>query len=259
MKNITKVFPGIVALVSRQSPGQARRDTRDLWRERGGKSTLINILCGVHPTGTYSGEIYVEGENCSFSKTSDAEKKKIVCIHQELELIPELSVAENMFLGNYPIRLGVIKWDKINYDAKELLKKVGLADAAGSEIAFVNEKVKNLGIGQQQLIEIAKALARDAKIIIFDEPTAALSENETDNLLEIIVGLRERGITCIYISHRLDEVMRIADRVTILRDGKSIRSDSIANLTKNDIVSLMVGRELTSFFPKRSSSRRAGP
>ena len=257
MENITKVFPGVVALDD-VSVNVRKATVHAICGENGaGKSTLIKVMCGVHPAGSYDGKIIVDGEDCSFVNTSYAEKKGIVCIHQELELIPKLSVGENIFLGNYPVKNGFIQWDKIFAETRTLLEQVGLgrkSDKSGHEID-PNEKVINLGIGQQQLVEIAKALARNARILILDEPTAALTEKEVDTLLGIIDGLRAKGITCIYISHKLDEVMRIADDVTVIRDGHTIGSSEIDKITKKDIISMMVGRELSNLFPREKHNR----
>ncbi|MCF7944768.1 MAG: xylose ABC transporter ATP-binding protein [Spirochaetia bacterium] len=251
MRDITKIFPGVKAL-DKVSLQVHQGKVHAVCGENGaGKSTLIKVLSGVYPQGTYEGQIFINDEEYTFLNTSEAEKQGIVCIHQELELIPELSVGENIFLGKYPLKKGMINWDEIFFNTQELLKKVGLhknKDKTDSRIK-PNEKIKKLGIGQKQLVEIAKALARDAKILILDEPTAALTESEVDTLLDILNALREQGITCIYISHKLDEVMRIADNVTILRDGKTIGSAAISDITKNDIIRMMVGRELNNLFP----------
>jgi D-xylose transport system ATP-binding protein len=258
MRAITKDFPGVRALDD-VTFSVAEGEIHAVCGENGaGKSTLIKILSGVHTSGSYDGEILIRGEKFSFRGTSDAEKQGVVCIHQELELVPELSVGENVFLGNYPTRFGIIQWNRVYYETRKLLSRVGLdreADFEGNRIS-PDEKIINLGIGQRQLVEIAKALARDARILILDEPTAALTTQEVETLLGILKGLRDKGITCIYISHRLDEVIQIADTVTILRDGKTIETASIQDITKADIIRMMVGRELTSLFPREEHSRR---
>jgi len=212
---------------------------------------LIKILCGVYPGGTYEGRIIINGKEFSFENTSAAEKQGVVCIHQELELIPDLTVGENIFLGKYPGRFGLVDWNEINRKTQDYLSQVGLLPKNNSVERCVrsHDKIKSLGIGQKQLVEIAKALARDAKILILDEPTAALTESEVETLLLLLEKLRAKGITCIYISHKLDEVMRIADSVTILRDGRTVGSSSIKDISKNDIIRMMVGRELTNLFP----------
>ena len=258
MENITKTFPGVKAL-DNVNLQVKEAEVHSICGENGaGKSTLIKVLSGVYPTGSYSGKISINGSEYSFSNTADAEKQGVVCIHQELELIPELSVGENIFLGKYPTRNGIINWDEINSQTRMLLEQVGLvSDNEGSGVSSVSpdDKIINLGIGQKQLVEIAKALARDARILILDEPTAALTESEVETLLGIIKSLREKGISCIYISHKLDEVMEISDSVTVLRDGCTIDSWPIGKLTKNEIIKNMVGRDLTNLFPYEDHTR----
>jgi ABC-type sugar transport system ATPase subunit len=256
MDHITKIFPGVRAL-DEVSIEVARGEIHAICGENGaGKSTLIKVLSGVYPTGTYEGSIYVNGEQYSFSSTRDAEKLGIVCIHQELELIPDLTVGENIFLGKYPSKRGIINWGEINVRTERLLEQVGLTSGNRERRVRSLDKIKSLGIGQKQLVEIAKALARDAKLLILDEPTAALTETEVDTLLGILDELRKKGITCIYISHKLDEVMRIADSVTILRDGCTIGTSSIKDITKIDIIRMMVGRDLKNLFPFEDHKRR---
>ncbi len=257
MENITKTFPGVKAL-DNVNIQVKKAEVHAICGENGaGKSTLIKVLSGVYPTGTYNGEISIRGEKFTFSNTADAEKQGIVCIHQELELIPELSVGENIFLGKYPLKHGIINWDQINSQTRVLLEQVGLVSQGNAGVSSVSpdDKIVNLGIGQKQLVEIAKALARDAQILILDEPTAALTESEVETLLGIIKNLREKGIACIYISHKLDEVMEISDSVTVLRDGSTIGSWPIHELTKNDIIRNMVGRNLTNLFPYEDHER----
>ncbi len=258
MQGIEKNFPGVKALDNVCLDVELGTVHAICGENGAGKSTLIKVLCGIHPFGSYKGKILLDGAECSFTNTSDAEKNGIVCIHQELELIPELSVGENIFLGNYPVKNGFIQWNSVYFETSKLLEKVGLGKEGDSPSHKIDpyEKVLNLGIGQQQLVEIAKALARNARILILDEPTAALTEKEVDTLLGIVDGLRNKGITCIYISHRLDEVVRIADSVTVLRDGQTIGSKKISEITKKDIISMMVGRELANLFPREEHEKK---
>jgi len=257
MENITKIFPGVKAL-DQVTLNVNQGEIHAICGENGaGKSTLIKVLSGIYPTGSYEGKILINGEEYTFSTTIDAEKQGIVCIHQELELIPEMTVGENIFLGKYPLKRGLINWIEINQRTQKLLDQVGLSVNAetGERLVKAGDKIKSLGIGQKQLVEIAKALARNARILILDEPTAALTESEVATLLKILEGLRTKGITCIYISHKLDEVMHIADSVTVIRDGCSIGSSPISEITKKDIIKMMVGRELNNLFPYEDHKR----
>ncbi len=260
MQNITKEFPGVLALDSVNLKVKYNEIHAICGENGAGKSTLIKTLCGIYPSGTYDGKILLNGQEKKFSNISIAENEGIVCIHQELELIPELSVAENIFLGNYPTKNGFIDWAQINFKARTLLNQIGLSQTTdSSDSSKINldpsQKVSSLGVGHQQLVEIAKALARNAKILILDEPTAALTESEVDILLNILNELRSKGMSCIYISHKLDEVLSICNSVTVIRDGKSIGRADINNITKDKIVSMMIGRELTSFFPRKKHTR----
>lgn len=260
MNNITKVFPGVKAL-DQVNIKIKKGEVHAICGENGaGKSTLIKVLSGVYPYGSYEGVIKYEGIDRQFSNIGDAEELGIVCIHQELALIPELSVGENIYLGNYPNSAGIVKWDEVYYKTQKLLDKVGLSrknteDVKNSTVR-PDDKIKNLGIGQQQLIEIAKALSKNTKVLILDEPTAALTEQEVDILLDILQMLRSEGVSCIYISHKLDEVIRIADTVTVIRDGKSVDTNDIKDIDKNGIISRMVGRELTNLFPREKHTRK---
>lgn len=254
MKKITKTFPGVKAL-SDVDFKVLRGHVHALVGENGaGKSTLIKIISGVYPYGTYEGKLFYNGEESKFHSISSVEKSGIGCIHQELNVVPELSVAENIFLNEKPTKYGMIDFDKMYVDTMSLLKRIGM-NADDNIVINPDEKVKNLGIGQKQMVEIAKALAKDVKLLILDEPTAALTEAEVDVLLDIIDKLRADGVTCIYISHRLDEVMRIADEVTVLRDGQTIETREKSSLDKETMISLMVGRELTNLFPRESHQR----
>ena len=212
-----------------------------------GKSTLMKVLSGVYPYGTYSGEIVYEGEEVRFANIKQSEQAGIVIIHQELALIPELSITENLFLGNEPGRFGVIDWTAAQLRAQDLLARVGLADDPDTQI-------KNIGVGKQQLVEIAKALHKDVKLLILDEPTAALNENDSQHLLDLIVGLKAKGISSIIISHKLNEIEQIADEITIIRDGKTIETLNVKadGVNEDRIIRGMVGRSLESRFPDRT-------
>lgn len=255
LQNLTKEFPGVKALDSVNIKVR-RGEIHALCGENGaGKSTLIKSVCGVYPSDTYDGKILFEGEECHFKGIRDAENKGIVCIHQELALVPEMSVVENIFLGNQSSKFGVINFAEMYAKGAELLKKVGLNNEKTGIYIRPDEKVKNLGTGHQQLVEIAKALAKKTKLLILDEPTASLTEHEVDILLDIICGLRDEGITCIYISHKLDEVKRIADSVTILRDGHSIETCYKETTTMDYIIRGMVGREMNQMYPRVEHTR----
>ena len=246
MKSITKEFPGVKALDD-VTFSVRRGEVHCLVGENGaGKSTLVKVLSGVHPYGTYSGEIFIEGELQKFSGIRDSEHAGIAIIYQELALIPELSVYENIFLGNEVTNGLVIDSNESISQAIDILKKVGL------DVNPVT-KIKNLGVGKQQLVEIAKALKKKVKILILDEPTAALNEYDSDNLLQLIRGLKEQGVTCILISHKLREVMEIADTITVLRDGKTVTTLDVRKdgVTEPVLIKHMVGRSIDNVFPKR--------
>lgn len=247
MREITKQFPGIIALDS-VSMGVQNQEIHALVGENGaGKSTLMNILSGVYPHGSYDGQILLNGRECIFRNIKDSEMLGIVIIHQELALIPNLSIAENIFLGNEQTSSGLIDWDRTNSNAQIHLEKVGLKEASSTLVA-------NIGVGKQQLVEIAKALAKDVKLLILDEPTAALNDEESNRLLELLVELKGQGITSILISHKLNEVERIADTITIIRDGKLIETlvRGKDNLHEDRIIKSMVGREITERWPERN-------
>jgi len=249
MQAITKDFPGVRALeeVSFEvRPGEIHA----LCGENGaGKSTLIKILGGVHPYGTYKGQLCIDGIEQQFHSVRDAERAGIAIIHQELALIPEMTVAENIYLGKEPRRCGIIDRHRLYQDAGQLLSQFGLTIP-------LQHPVYELGIGQQQLVEIAKAHSRNARLLVLDEPTAALTESEVDILRHILMQLRENGVACIYITHKLKELFQVADRVTVLRDGKSVATQSIDECTEAVLISQMVGRELTSRFPSREHHLR---
>jgi putative multiple sugar transport system ATP-binding protein len=249
MRNITKVFPGVKAL-SDVSFSVKRGEIHGLVGENGaGKSTLMKVLSGVYPYGSYDGDIVIDDAVQQFKGIADSEKVGIAIIYQELALVPELSVYENILLGNEITNGITIDWNATIKKATEMLKKVRLDLNPAT-------KVKDLGVGKQQLIEIAKALCRDVKILILDEPTAALNEDDCDNLLRIIEDLRTQGVTCVLISHKLKEVIRIADTVTVLRDGKTICTlDSHkGEVSEEVLIKNMVGREIDNVYPKRSSA-----
>jgi putative multiple sugar transport system ATP-binding protein len=244
MTGITKTFPGVKAL-SDVTLEVRQGDVHAICGENGaGKSTLMKVLSGVHPHGTYDGSIRFNGHDVQFGTIRDSERAGIVIIHQELALIPELSIAENIFLGNEETKNGVIDWVKTNNRARELLARVGLAEDPETPI-------KNIGVGKQQLVEIAKALAKEVKLLILDEPTAALNEEDSRHLLDLIRGLQSRGITCIMISHKLNEIEAIADAITIIRDGRTVETLHVREgaVDEDRIIRGMVGRSLESRFP----------
>ncbi|SMB99478.1 xylose ABC transporter ATP-binding protein [Thermanaeromonas toyohensis ToBE] len=243
MRNITKVFPGVKAL-DNVTFRVRKGEIHGLCGENGaGKSTLMKILSGVYPYGTYEGDIVIEGEVKRFRNIKDSERAGIAIIYQELALVKYMTVGENIFLGEEPARAGIINWTKVYADTRAILRELNMD---------INPytKVMNLGIGHQQMVEIAKAISKRAKILILDEPTSALTEAEVEHLLNILRDLKNRGVTCIYISHKLQEVLKIADTITILRDGKTVHTDKTENLTEDRIISFMVGRELTQRFPR---------
>ncbi|MBG6056851.1 putative multiple sugar transport system ATP-binding protein [Cryobacterium sp. MP_M5] len=246
MLGIEKDFSGVKALDG-VSIEVERGKVHGICGENGaGKSTLMKVLSGVYPHGSYDGRIEFEGEEAAFRSINDSEAVGIVIIHQELALSPYLSIAENIFLGNENSKRGVIDWNKTNLEASSLLARVGLDENPAT-------KVLELGVGKQQLVEIAKALSKRVKLLILDEPTAALNDEDSDHLLDLIEHLRGQGITCIIISHKLKEIRRIADTVTVIRDGKTIETIDMhgPDATQARIIRSMVGRDLNSMFPPR--------
>ncbi|MCR2812255.1 sugar ABC transporter ATP-binding protein [Microbacterium sp. zg.Y1090] len=242
MRDITKTFPGVKAL-SHVTLAVKRGEVHAICGENGaGKSTLMKVLSGVYPSGTYEGAIVFEGEEVSFKSLRDSEAKGIVIIHQELALSPHLSIAENIFLGNERTSGGLIDWNKTNFEAAELLKRVGLRDNPTT-------KIRQIGVGKQQLVEIAKALSKKVKLLILDEPTAALNDADSDHLLDLILSLKDEGITSIIISHKLNEIKKVADAVTVIRDGKTIETIAKAEVTEDRIIKDMVGRDLEHRYP----------
>ncbi len=244
MKDIVKEFPGVRALdgVSLTlEPGEFL----SLVGENGaGKSTLMKILSGVYPDGTYDGDIIIDGEPAHFRGIRDSEDKGISIIFQELSLVKEMTVGENIFLGQAPAKLGVVNWSELYHRASRLLDDLNLNIDPRIEVG-------TLGIGRQQLVEIAKALSKNAKILVLDEPTAALTESEVETLFEILRSLTAKGVGIIYISHKLDEVFEMSDRITVLRDGRSVKTSNAADITKDEVIAAMVGREVGDIFPTR--------
>ncbi len=247
MRSIRKEFGKVTAL-SDVSINVHAGEIHAICGENGaGKSTLMKVLSGVYPHGTYGGEIFLDGNLCEFRDIRASEAEGIVIIHQELALIPELSIAENLFLGNEPQRFGVINRDEVARKCQELFARVGLEEDPETLI-------KDIGVGKQQLVEIAKALNKSVRLLILDEPTAALNEDDSQHLLDLIVGLKGKGVASIIISHKLNEIEQVADSITILRDGRSIETlDVIADgVDENRIIRGMVGRSLESRFPARN-------
>ena len=248
MKNITKTFSGVVAL-DKVNLQVKEGEIHALVGENGaGKSTLMNVLSGIYPYGNYEGEIYYSGDECKFKGINESEEKGIVIIHQELALVPYLSIGENMFLGNEQGKLGLVDWNKTYHRADELLETVGLKESSRTLI-------KDISVGKQQLVEIAKALAKKVKLLILDEPTASLNETDSIKLLDLLLELKKQGMTAILISHKLAEVSYVADRITVLRDGATIETmdREKEEITESRIIKDMVGRDLTDRFPKREN------
>jgi D-xylose transport system ATP-binding protein len=248
IENITKDFPGIRAL-SNVSFKVKKGDIHGLCGENGaGKSTLVKILAGVYPYNTYQGTIYFNEKELKLASSSieEAIKEGIATVYQEPVLVPQMTVGENIFLGREPEDKGIINWSKLFSDTKEILTKYKL------NIPFF-AKLSTLSVGQQQMVEIAKALSQEIKLLILDEPTSALTEAEVNYLMEILKNLKENGVTCIYISHRLEEFFRIADNITVLRDGLVVDTVRTADTTEEKVITMMVGREMKKRFPVRHS------
>ena len=247
MRGIKKSFHGVRALSDVNlsvKPGEIHA----IVGENGaGKSTLMKVLSGVYPHGDFDGSIRFLGQDCHFKGIADSEHKGIIIIHQELALVPLLSIAENIFLGNEQARGGVIDWTTSFVKTQALLKKVGLKESP-------NALITNLGVGKQQLIEIAKALSKEVKLLILDEPTASLNETDSDALLELLLELKRQGITCILISHKLNEISKVADSITVLRDGATVASldCSTSKISEDTVIRHMVGREMADRYPKRT-------
>lgn len=243
MRSITKEFPGVKALDGVTFDLFAGEFHSLVGENGAGKSTLMKVLSGVYPFGSYGGDIVVDGSVKQFKTVREAEHAGIAIIFQELSLVKELTVGENIFLGREPSKFGVINWTELYSRASKLLKDLNLP---------INPKtpVGNLGIGQQQLVEIAKALSQNANILVLDEPTAALTESEVETLFDILRSLKARGVGMIYISHKLDEVFEMSDRITVLRDGQTVGTQNASDLTKDKVIALMVGRDVGDIFPK---------
>ncbi|BDZ45178.1 multiple monosaccharide ABC transporter ATP-binding protein [Naasia aerilata] len=252
MRGITKRFPGVVALDNVNLTVRAGEIHAICGENGAGKSTLMKVLSGVYAYGSYEGDIVYNGETVQFSGIKQSEAAGIAIIHQELALIPELSITENIFLGNEPRKRGgrgSIDWRAAHSRAVELLARVGLSDDPGT-------KIKSIGVGKQQLVEIAKALNKNVKLLILDEPTAALNESDSQHLLDLLRGLKSRGITSIMISHKLNEIEAIADAITILRDGHTIETIDVSEggVDEDRIIRGMVGRVLENRFPAHDGS-----
>lgn len=246
MKNITKTFPGVKALDNVNLKVEEGEIHALVGENGAGKSTLMNVLSGIYPYGTYEGDIVYKGEVCKFNKIKDSESRGIVIIHQELALIPYMTIGENMYLGNERGKSAAIDWNETYGEADKYLKMVGLEDSSRT-------LVKDIGTGKQQMVEIAKALAKHAKLLILDEPTSSLNESDSKALLDLLLDFKKQGMTSIIISHKLNEVAYVSDKITVIRDGSTIETiDCKAEeISEDRIIKGMVGRELTDRFPKR--------
>lgn len=246
MKSITKTFPGVKALDNVNLQVEEGEIHALVGENGAGKSTLMNVLSGIYPYGTYEGDIIYSGEICKFNRISDSEQKGIVIIHQELALVPYMTIAENMYLGNEKGKRYAINWNETYGEADRYLNTVGLMESS-------HTLIKDISVGKQQLVEIAKALAKNARLLILDEPTASLNEDDSKALLELLLKFKSEGLTSIIISHKLNEIAYVADKITVIRDGSTIetldrKKDAI---TEDRIIKGMVGRELVDRFPKR--------
>ena len=246
MNSITKTFPGVKALDNVNLQVEEGEIHALVGENGAGKSTLMNVLSGIYPYGSYEGDIVYDGEVCAFHNIKDSEKKGIVIIHQELALIPYMTIGENMFLGNEQGSKWCIDWNKTYAEADKYLEMVGLSDSSKTLI-------KDIGTGKQQLVEIAKALAKHAKLLILDEPTSSLNETDSRALLDLMKKLKSEGMTMIIISHKLNEVSYVADKITVIRDGSTIETldATTDDISETRIIKGMVGREITDRFPKR--------
>ena len=247
MRGITKRFHGVTALSDVNLAVRAGEIHAVVGENGAGKSTLMKVLSGVYPHGEYEGAIHFEGSERQFRGIADSEHAGIIIIHQELALVPLLSIAENIFLGNEPARLGVIDWFAAYAKTQVLLRKVGLSERPSTLIT-------DIGVGKQQLVEIAKALSKEVKLLILDEPTASLNETDSDALLALLMDLKAQGIACILISHKLNEISKVADTITVIRDGSTVRSFDCRSeaVSEDQVIQAMVGREMADRYPKRT-------
>jgi putative multiple sugar transport system ATP-binding protein len=249
IENLTKEFPGVIALQN-VSVKIKKGEIHSICGENGaGKSTLMSVISGVYPKGTYEGKVIYKGHETNYSSVKDSEKEGLAIIHQELALSPYLSIYENIFLGHMQTKFGIINWGKYIKESKHYLDTVGLNEPPETIVS-------KLGVGKQQLVEIARALSKKTELLILDEPTSSLNDDESEKLLNLMLEFKKQGITLVMISHKLNEVLKVADTVTILRDGHSISSYDVkeSNLTEEMIIKDMVGRDLTHRFPERKSS-----
>ena len=248
MRSITKTFPGVKALDNVNLQVEEGEIHALVGENGAGKSTLMKVLSGIHPYGSYEGQILYNGEECHFTGTKDSERKGIVIIHQELALVPYMTIGENMFLGNERGSSLKINWNETYTKGDKYLRVVGLSESSQTLI-------KDIGVGKQQLVEIAKALAKHAKLLILDEPTSSLNETESKHLLDLMLKFKEQGMTSIIISHKLNEVSYVADKITVIRDGMTIETltKGVDDCSEARIIRGMVGREISDRFPKRDS------
>ena len=246
MKNITKEFPGVKALDDVNFKVKEGSIHALVGENGAGKSTLMNVLSGIYPYGTYTGDIVYDGEVCRFSKIRDSEAKGIVIIHQELALVPDMTIGENMFLGNERGKSYAIDWTTTYTEADKYLRIVGLSESS-------HTLIRDIGVGKQQLVEIAKALSKHARLLILDEPTSSLNESDSQALLDLLIRLKGEGLTSIIISHKLNEVSYVADDITVVRDGQTIETlvKGVDDFSEDRIIKGMVGREIADRFPKR--------
>src|SRR3954451_5324515 len=244
MRGISKSFPGVKALRDVNLVVESGEIHAICGENGAGKSTLMKVLSGVYPHGSYEGEIFFEGAERRFASISDSEHLGIIIIHQELALVPLLSITENIFLGNEPATMGVIDWNAAFLRTRELLAQVGLNESP-------NTLITNLGVGKQQLVEIAKALAKKVKLLILDEPTASLNESDSDALLDLLLEFKSHGISSILISHKLNELARVADSITVLRVGTTVETIDChtEKISEARIIKSMVGREMSKRYP----------